>query len=180
MKRKRRRTKKDNEEPPPPPPPPPPPVNNPYYQEWLHRQLPGISLLDKPPPPPPSLAKAISSLRKCSYEGCTNQVQKGGVCSSHKTCSHEGCKVLVSVDSPGGLCWRHGGKSYNYVPCNYEGCKKWGGQKGGLCIYHREKLKRAKRNQRAKNALMKDAQHVEECTTNPVGGADEPELNLEI
>ena len=42
----------------------------------------------------------------CSNEGCTNQVQKGGVCVTHgakvKTCKHGGCANRVQK---GGVCY---------------------------------------------------------------------------
>ena len=68
----------------------------------------------------------------CSYEGCTNQVQKSAVCIRHgakvKTCSQEGCTNLARK---GGVCVRHGAKTY----CSHEGCTKQV-QKGGVCIRH--------------------------------------------
>jgi hypothetical protein len=47
----------------------------------------------------------------CSYLGCTNNIQKGGVCVRHgvkvvrKLCSHEGC---INKTVKGGVCIRHG------------------------------------------------------------------------
>jgi hypothetical protein len=49
--------------------------------------------------------------KKCSFEGCTNFVQKGGVCFTHgakvKRCNHEGCTNIVVK---GGVCVTHGAK----------------------------------------------------------------------
>ena len=47
--------------------------------------------------------------KRCSREGCTNQVVKGGVCVKHgaekKRCSSEGC---INYAKRRGVCWRHG------------------------------------------------------------------------
>jgi hypothetical protein len=57
---------------------------------------------------------------ECSADGCTNQVQKGGVCIKHgakvKRCSSEGCKNHAKK---GGVCVKHGAK---VKLCNIEGC----------------------------------------------------------
>jgi hypothetical protein len=51
--------------------------------------------------------------KKCSAEGCTNQVVKGGVCKRDgakvvpKLCSSEGC---TNLSVKGGVCVRHGAK----------------------------------------------------------------------
>ena len=51
------------------------------------------------------------SAKDLPFDGCTNQVQKGGVCMRHgasytkKTCSREGCTNLVQK---GKVCIRHG------------------------------------------------------------------------
>ena len=44
---------------------------------------------------------------RCSHDGCTNQVQKGGFCIRHGEnvfCSHEGCAKYAKT---GGVCRRH-------------------------------------------------------------------------
>ncbi len=50
--------------------------------------------------------------KKCSADGCTNQVQKGGLCKRHgaktKRCSVEGCTTFAKK---GGVCYRH--SAYN-------------------------------------------------------------------
>eukprot|EP00985_Skeletonema_marinoi_P023631 scaffold15840_cov142-Skeletonema_marinoi.AAC.5 len=70
---------------------------------------------DKPAPRKVAKHKCI---RLCSADGCTNQVQKQGLCFRHgakfKLCSYEGCRKQAKV---GGVCCRHGGKK----TCNYEG-----------------------------------------------------------
>jgi hypothetical protein len=46
--------------------------------------------------------------KRCSREGCTNQVIKGGVCVRHgakKQCRYEGCSDHIVK---GGVCMRHG------------------------------------------------------------------------
>ena len=49
--------------------------------------------------------------KKCSAEGCTNQVQKGGVCKAHgaevKRCSFEECTNQAQKE---GVCITHGAK----------------------------------------------------------------------
>ena len=46
--------------------------------------------------------------KQCSKEGCTNQVQKGGVCRRHgakkRLCSQEGCTNQAQIR---GVCYRH-------------------------------------------------------------------------
>jgi hypothetical protein len=58
--------------------------------------------------------------KKCSAEGCTNQVQKGGVCKAHgaevKRCSFEGCTNQAIT---GGVCITHGAKVKR---CSRKGC----------------------------------------------------------
>ena len=50
-----------------------------------------------------------AKVKRCSREGCTNQVIKGGVCVKHgakkKRCSSEGC---TNKAVKGGVCRRHG------------------------------------------------------------------------
>jgi hypothetical protein len=50
-------------------------------------------------------------IKRCSHEGCTNHVVKGGVCRRHgaqaKLCKHEGCTNQAII---GGVCWSHGAK----------------------------------------------------------------------
>ena len=52
-----------------------------------------------------------AKVKLCSYEGCTNYPQKGGVCVKHgakvypKRCSRDGCANRVVK---GGVCVRHG------------------------------------------------------------------------
>jgi hypothetical protein len=55
-----------------------------------------------------------AKIKRCSYEGCTNQVVKGGVCKKHgakvNLCSSEGC---TNHAKKGGVCWRHGANRRN-------------------------------------------------------------------
>jgi hypothetical protein len=79
--------------------------------------------------------------KKCSFEGCSNFSQWGGVCWTHgakvekKCCSHEGCTNGVIK---GGVCITHGAKVKR---CNFKGCTNQV-QKGGVCIKHGAKVKR--------------------------------------
>ena len=78
----------------------------------------------------------------CSYEGCNNQVQRGGVCIRHgaswtkKTCGHEGC---TNNALRRGVCWRHGA-SRTIKTCSHVGCTNQV-QNGGVCIRHGAKKK---------------------------------------
>ena len=61
--------------------------------------------------------------KRCSFEGCTNQVVKAGVCVPHgakvKRCTHhEGCTNQVVKR---GVCITHGAKQKQ---CSHEGCTK--------------------------------------------------------
>jgi hypothetical protein len=73
--------------------------------------------------------------KTCSADGCTNNAQKGGVCTrhgakrEHKRCSVENCTNFSKV---GGVCKRHGAK---VKLCSSEGCTKQA-KKGGVCIRH--------------------------------------------
>ena len=76
--------------------------------------------------------------KQCSFEGCTNNDQKGGVCITHgakvkprKQCSHEkGCN---NQSRSGGVCYTHGAR------CSYEGCNNKV-IKGGVCTTHGAKV----------------------------------------
>ena len=76
-------------------------------------------------------------VKRCSSEGCTNHVVKGGVCRRHgakaKQCSSEGCTNNALT---GGVCRRHGSK---VKLCSIEGCTKQE-QRRGLCIKHGAKV----------------------------------------
>ena len=71
--------------------------------------------------------------KKCSWEGCTNRVYKGGVCKRHgakvKLCSTEGC---TNHAKKGGVCVRHGAP---VKQCIIEGCTNQV-VKGGVCVRH--------------------------------------------
>ena len=75
-----------------------------------------------------------AKVKRCSSEGCTNQAQKGGVCMRHgakvKLCSSEGC---TNITKKGGVCMRHGAKVKR---CISEGCTNIA-KKGGVCWRHR-------------------------------------------
>ena len=77
---------------------------------------------------------------RCSHEGCTSQVQEGGVCIKHSTkvklCSHEGCTNQIKQ---GGVCWRHGARAVCSKICSTDGCTKLA-QKQGVCIRHGAKF----------------------------------------
>eukprot|EP00985_Skeletonema_marinoi_P024831 scaffold17643_cov67-Skeletonema_marinoi.AAC.1 len=107
--------------------------------------------------------------KRCSSEGCTNRVVKGGVCVKHgakveaKRCSSEGCTNHVvkggvcvkhgakveakrcssegctNVARKGGVCWRHGAK-VEAKRCSSEGCTNHV-VKGGVCVKHGAKVK---------------------------------------
>jgi hypothetical protein len=82
-----------------------------------------------------------AKVKRCSTEGCTNFVVKGGVCVKHgakvKRCSSEGC---TNQAQKGGVCTRHGAKIKR---CSSDGCTNHA-RKGGVCIRHgaKDKLKR--------------------------------------
>ena len=73
--------------------------------------------------------------KRCSSDGCTNQAQKGGVCTRHgatreyKRCSTEGC---TSFALKGGVCMKHGAKK---KLCSVEGCTNHS-KRGGVCWRH--------------------------------------------
>jgi hypothetical protein len=81
--------------------------------------------------------------KKCSVEGCTNIIVRGGVCVRHGAkvkkrryeCSSNGCTNLAQK---GGVCRRHGAK---HKRCSSEGCTNVV-VKGGVCIKHGAKVKR--------------------------------------
>ena len=82
-----------------------------------------------------------AKVKRCSFEGCTNHVVKGGVCFTHgakveqKQCSFKGCTNWVVN---GGVCVTHGAKR---KLCSFEGCTNKV-QKGGVCITHGAMTKR--------------------------------------
>jgi hypothetical protein len=92
-------------------------------------------------------ANELRELKLCTFEGCSNQPRRGGVCWRHggrdlvKRCSSEGCTDPVRK---GGVCWRHGGKEL-LGRCNSEGCTNWAVRKG-VCRRHgaKELMKRCK------------------------------------
>ena len=73
----------------------------------------------------------------CSADGCTNQVQKGGLCRRHgaktKRCSVEGCKNHAKK---GGVCIKHGAKK---TQCSMEECTNHAVRRG-VCIKHGAKV----------------------------------------
>jgi hypothetical protein len=74
-------------------------------------------------------------VKRCNYEGCTRQAQKGGVCVTHgavvNRCYHEGCtKYAVK----GGVCITHGAIKLR-KRCSHKGCSKHI-VSGGVCITH--------------------------------------------
>jgi len=74
--------------------------------------------------------------KRCSSEGCTNQVQTGGLCVKHgaktKKCSSHGCK---NKSINGGVCIRHGAERPKRKLCSSEGCTSQA-KKRGVCIRH--------------------------------------------
>jgi len=81
--------------------------------------------------------------KKCSFVGCPNVAQKGGVCRRHgaprgsRMCSVEGC---TRQNQRGGVCFTHGAK---YKLCTIEGCPNKI-QQGGLCCKHGAKVKKCR------------------------------------
>ncbi len=73
--------------------------------------------------------------KKCTAEGCTNQVYRGGVCIKHgakvKRCSIEGCTNHIVK---GGVCMKHGAIQTR-KRCSVEGCTNQS-RKGGVCARH--------------------------------------------
>ncbi len=81
-----------------------------------------------------------AKVKRCNSEGCTNHVQKGGVCIKHgakvehKRCNVDGCTSFVVK---GGVCKRHGAK---VKLCSAVGCTN-NVVKGGVCVRHGAKVK---------------------------------------
>ena len=77
--------------------------------------------------------------KKCSANGCTNIVVKGGVCIKHgttvKRCSAEGC---TNQAQKGGKCMKHGA---DIKRCSAEGCTSFA-HKGGVCMKRGAERKR--------------------------------------
>ena len=74
--------------------------------------------------------------KSCSYEGCDNRIQSGGVCWRHGAnatknaiCSSEGCTKRVRN---GGVCVEHGA---TVAICSSEGCDNQV-RNGGVCLRH--------------------------------------------
>ncbi len=102
--------------------------------------------------------------KRCSSEGCTNIVVKGGVCIKHgakkfKRCSSEGagvCKKHAETHSKKqcssegctnqayneGVCIRHGANVLEALAkqCSIDGCANQA-KRGGVCIKHGAKRK---------------------------------------
>ncbi|KAK1732685.1 hypothetical protein QTG54_016662 [Skeletonema marinoi] len=93
-----------------------------------------------------------AKLKRCSKEGCTNQIINGGVCVRHgakvKLCSNEGC---LNHTKKGGVCFRHGAKVKRKL-CSSVGCTNYV-QRNGVCIRHG-----AKGNRRS---ITKDVVRIE-------------------
>ena len=67
------------------------------------------------------LSTAVTRNRKlCSYEGCSNQARRGGVCTTHganaKRCSFKGCNNQARKE---GVCFTHGATKKR---CSFKGC----------------------------------------------------------
>jgi hypothetical protein len=82
-------------------------------------------------------------VKRCSHEGCTNIVVKGGVCitlgAKVKRCSQKGCTKQAQK---GGVCVTHGAKRKR---CSFEGCSTQS-RKGGVCYRHCSKIIKSKSN----------------------------------
>ena len=80
--------------------------------------------------------KLSDKAMRCSREGCTRGVQKGGLCGRHgakvKQCGNEGCTKQAKR---GGHCLRHGGW-VNVKLCSHKSCTSKARVKGGLCKRH--------------------------------------------
>lgn len=76
---------------------------------------------------------------RCSKQGCTNQVQQGGLCIRHgakvKMCTASGCTKLAQQ---GGLCIKHGA---SVKLCSWGDCGKLA-QRGGVCYSHGAKARK--------------------------------------
>jgi hypothetical protein len=79
--------------------------------------------------------KKKTYIKLCRVEGCTKQVQNGGVCITHgaklKRCSSEGCPNRAVK---GGVCKRHGAV-VERKKCSAEDCTNLA-VKGGVCHRH--------------------------------------------
>ena len=115
--------------------------------------------------------------------GCTNQLQKGGVCARHvaefKKCGHNGC---TSKAQKGGGCCRHGAK----VPhkASQEGCTN---RARGVCKRHGAKVARktcrregAQTLFRTKASALGMGQHLLKGNANMHHVADAPPKVAEI
>jgi len=78
-------------------------------------------------------------VERCSYDGCKNQSQKGGLCKKHEAdvkhylCSIEGCQSHVVQ---GGVCRKHRAEvTYNPKLCSEEGYTNQA-ENRGVCIKH--------------------------------------------
>ena len=84
--------------------------------------------------------------KRCTFDGCTNIVVKGGVCVTHgakverKRCSFKDC---TSYAQKGGVCKKHGAKVEVKTAkhCSHDGCTN-GAVRGGVCITHGSKVER--------------------------------------
>jgi hypothetical protein len=99
-----------------------------------------------------------AKVKRCSSEGCTKQAKQGGVCRRHGAkVEHKRCssKGCTNIAQRGGVCKRHGAK-VEHKRCSTEGCTNQA-QKGGVCIRHGAKKggKRAHQNpnEREDNSL---------------------------
>lgn len=89
--------------------------------------------------PRPAPIKLPKSGRICTVEGCTKQVQQGGVCCKHgaKT-SRASCYIsnCTNVAKRGGLCRRHG--AFKLEGCHIKGCKRVAREGTEYCNLHDE------------------------------------------
>ena len=103
----------------------------------------------------PDVKASIRTRQKCSHEGCSNLVIRGGVCVTHgttrKRCSFNGCTNGVVK---GGVCWTHGANLIK-KRCSHNGCSN-GVVRGGVCVTHgaKREVKRC-RHEGCNNGVVK-------------------------
>jgi hypothetical protein len=80
-------------------------------------------------------------VKRCSQDGCGNQVVQGGVCVQHgarvKRCNQDGCDNQVVQ---GRVCHQHGARVKRKY-CSQDGCGNHVVQ-GGVCVRHGARVKR--------------------------------------
>ena len=94
------------------------------------------------------LQSTFAVMKICSHDGCTNKAANGGVCVRHgaksynKMCSHKGC-TQYSRSGSGGVCVKHGAK-IKVKSCSHEGCTNQV-VSNNVCVRHGGKKRKKKK-----------------------------------